>query len=889
MSSSGRHARGRRAGLPSAASRVHALGRHSGGGGAAGATHAPVIALLGPTNTGKTHRAIERMLAHRTGMIGLPLRLLAREVYDRVTARVGEAAVALVTGEEKRVPAHPRYWICTVEAMPPPADVVPGGVEFVAVDEVQLSAHRERGHVFTDRVLRARGTEETLLLGADTMRGLIGRLVPDVTIESRPRLSSLTGAGALSMSALPPRTAVVAFSATRVYELAERLRAKRGGAAVVLGALSPRARNAQVALYQSGEVDYMVATDAIGMGLNMDVDCVAFADVHKFDGRRVRALGDAELAQIAGRAGRNRNDGRFATLAPLSPLPGRTSRAIETHRFAPEERVFWRNPALDTSSLAALRASLRQRPESPHLRLAADAEDVRALDRLASDPVVTGRADHAERVALLWQVCQVPDFRSIKVDDHFGLLAALYGQLTEGDAGAAGRLRQDWVARHVRPLEDGDGDLETLLARMASIRTWTYVTHQAGWLDDPGHWQERTRAIEDKLSDALHARLVQRFVDAGARRARRVRRAAGSGAGASPQAARPLRHGKLDAKLDGKSDGQGAAPGPGPAAPASFADMLRAHLAATGGEGGVGWGQNQDQNQDHDQDNSLDILGEGGAGPRAGSPGELAANERWVDHLVDAAHARFALAPEGRIAAGGESLARLVRGHDLLHPDVVVIAERPLGAGARMRLGRRLVAWTRDLVAELLAPLHRASPGKLSAAARGVLYQLEQGLGTIPAASARAQLDGLGPADRTGLRACGVRVGRHVVFVPVLLAPAAVATRVALCNAYMPIPDVGAPPRLTAPEPSLVSLPVDPRVPEPAYAAIGFPAYGARAVRANQVDAIAARVFEGARDAELASRLGCTVAELPSVRAAFAAGGRLVRGAADARRSRHPA
>src|SRR5499427_1653176 len=279
-------------------------------------------AVLGPTNTGKTHRAIERMLEHGSGMIGLPLRLLAREVYDRVTARVGEGAVALVTGEEKRVPTRPRYWVCTVEAMPPPEGIA-GGVDFVAIDEIQLAGHRERGHVFTDRILHARGRLETYLLGADTMRPLVRRLVPEAAVEGRPRLSTLSDAGSLAFGALPPRTAVVAFSASRVYELAERLRARRGGAAVVLGALSPRARNAQVALYQAGEVDYMVATDAIGMGLNMDVDCVAFADVHKFDGRQVRALDEAELAQIAGRAGRHRNDGRFATLAPLPPLrPG---------------------------------------------------------------------------------------------------------------------------------------------------------------------------------------------------------------------------------------------------------------------------------------------------------------------------------------------------------------------------------------------------------------------------------------------------------------------------------------------------------------------------------------------------------------------------------------
>jgi len=312
---------------------------------------APVTAVLGPTNTGKTHRAIETLLRHESGMIGLPLRLLAREVYDRVTARVGEAAVALLTGEEKRIPPRPRYWICTVEAMPPDLSV-----DFVAIDEIQLGGHRERGHVFTDRLLHARGRRETLLLGAATMRPLVERLVPQASIERQARLSTLTSVGGLAFGALPPRSALVAFSAARVYELADRLRGRRGGAAVVLGALSPRARNAQVALYQSGEVDYLVATDAIGMGLNLDVSCVAFADLRKFDGRQARTLNDAELAQIAGRAGRYQTDGSFATLAPLPALAPATVRAIEQHRFPAQERVYWRPHEVDVSSIAALLA-----------------------------------------------------------------------------------------------------------------------------------------------------------------------------------------------------------------------------------------------------------------------------------------------------------------------------------------------------------------------------------------------------------------------------------------------------------------------------------------------------------------------------------------------------
>jgi ATP-dependent RNA helicase SUPV3L1/SUV3 len=470
------------------------------------------------------------MLEHETGLIGLPLRLLAREVYDRVTARLGEDAVALVTGEEKRVPARPRYWICTVEAMPERlAASLPGderqAVDFLAVDEIQLGAHHERGHVFTDRLLHWRGRRETWFLGSDTMRPLVERLCPTAVIEGRPRLSTLTGVGSVPIGALPPRTAVVAFSATRVYEIAERLRARRGGAAVVLGALSPRARNAQVALYQAGDVDYLVATDAIGMGLNMDVDLVVFADLQKFDGRRTRPLEEAELAQIAGRAGRHHNDGRFGTLAPLPPLEPAVTRALERHRFAPVERVYWRSRDLDLRSPEALLASLSQRPPAPCLTLPQDAEDATALVRLLRDEEVRRRARGQEAVERLWEVCQIPDFRQLAFDDHHQLLRAVYLQLS----GPRGRLEAGWIDQQVRRIEDVRGDIHTLLARLAFIRTWTYVTHHAHWVDDAAGWQARTREAEERLSDALHEALVRRFVDEGRPATRRPRAAAGSG------------------------------------------------------------------------------------------------------------------------------------------------------------------------------------------------------------------------------------------------------------------------------------------------------------------------------------------------------------------------
>jgi ATP-dependent RNA helicase SUPV3L1/SUV3 len=471
-----------------------------------------VVAELGPTNTGKTYRAIERMLEHNSGIIGLPLRLLAREVYDRVTARVGEGRVALMTGEEKRLPPRPDYWICTVEAMP-----TDRRVDFLAVDEIQLAAHRERGHVFTDRLLHARGLRETWFLGADTMRPMVQSLIPHASVKRATRLSQLRYAGRRSLKSLPPRSAVVAFSADRVYELAESLRRLRGGVAVVLGALSPRTRNAQVAMYQAGEVQYLVATDAIGMGLNLDLNHVAFAALSKYDGAEQRELFPDELAQIAGRAGRHLNDGSFGTLNTLPELPPRVVSAIESHRFPAVRSLIWRNSALDFSSPESLLDSLTRAPGHAAFIRVERADDFDALRDLSRVPAIRDVATDRAHVELLWEVCQIPDFRKGLFGQHVALLRETFLQLSEGD----GKLEDAWLARQVSPLDDVSGDIHTLMDRLAAIRIWTYISHRSGWLHEAEQWQERTRRIEDALGDALHERLVERFVQRAARRSAR--------------------------------------------------------------------------------------------------------------------------------------------------------------------------------------------------------------------------------------------------------------------------------------------------------------------------------------------------------------------------------
>ncbi|MGB6936789.1 MAG: helicase-related protein, partial [Xanthobacteraceae bacterium] len=464
---------------------------------------AGVTAVLGPTNTGKTHLAIERMLSHSSGLIGLPLRLLAREVYNRAVERVGADSVALITGEEKIKPPNPRFWVATVEAMPRDLDVA-----FLAIDEIQLAADFERGHVFTDRMLNRRGREETLVLGAATMRPIVERLLPGASIVSRPRLSQLTFAGEKKLTRLPRRSAVVAFSADEVYAIAELIRRQRGGAAVVLGSLSPRTRNAQVGLYQSGEVDYLVATDAIGMGLNLDVDHIAFASDRKFDGYQYRKLNPSELAQIAGRAGRATRDGTFGTSGRCPPFEPELVQALESHTFDPVKLVQWRSSDLDFSSVGALQATLATAPTENALARAPVAEDILVLDHAARDDGVRNMIGSPADVERLWDVCQLPDYRKIAPANHAELVVTLFGYLQR-----EGKIATDWFAEQIAMADRTDGDIDTLSTRIAHIRTWTFAANRPDWLADPEHWQSVTRGVEDKLSDALHERLTERFVD----------------------------------------------------------------------------------------------------------------------------------------------------------------------------------------------------------------------------------------------------------------------------------------------------------------------------------------------------------------------------------------
>jgi ATP-dependent RNA helicase SUPV3L1/SUV3 len=767
-----------------------------------------VVALLGPTNTGKTHHALERLLQHETGMIGFPLRLLARENYDRLVALRGAAAVALVTGEERIVPAQVRYFVCTVEAMP-----LERRVDFLAIDEVQLAADRERGHIFTERLLHARGRAETLLLGADTVRPLLRRLLPAAGFVARPRLSTLRYATPRKLARLPRRSAVVAFSIGEVYALAERLRAEAGGAAVVFGALSPRTRNAQVALYQAGDVDYLVATDAIGMGLNLDIEHVAFTNLVKFDGRGPRTLTAAEVAQVAGRAGRHTRDGSFGATHELGALDAQLVSAIEQHRFAPLERFFWRSVELDFFSPTALLRSLEEPSPGPELVRMRDADDQRALAALLREPLVANLRRRSE-VELLWEVCRVPDFRNVMSDAHPRLLLQLFTHLREH-----GRLPEDWVAGQVASLDRTDGDTDTLLMRIAHIRTWTYVSQRDGWLLDAHHWRARTRAVEERLSDALHERLTAQFVD---KRTAVVARQDRDGLLLTLGEAGEL---SVQGLPVGRLEGFRFTPEPG------LRQEARGLLAAA---------------------NRL---------LRAELPARVTA-------CVEAPDSAFTLGPGGHVLWRSAEIARLQPGEEALLPRLEPLPSELLDPPQRERLRRRLAAWLDAHLRARLAPLYRLRDAPLAGVARGLVFELCEALGTVPRRQVAALAAALGPAERRDLARLGASVGRFVVYVPGLQAPALTPLKLLLHGLRH-----GAPTGML-PD-GRPSVPRDPRLPADVLAVCGYLAAGPRALRVERVERLAAELRRAEREARivpdttLAQIAACSLAELPAVRAAL--------------------
>lgn len=741
-------------------------------------------AVLGPTNTGKTWYAIKRMLAHRSGMIGLPLRLLAREVYDRVSATQGATSVALVTGEERIIPKNPRYWLCTVEAMPQNT-----GVDFLAIDEIQLCGDPERGHIFTSRLLSARGRLETMFLGSDTMRSIISSLVPETKFQRRKRLSELNYVGSKKISRIKPRSAIVAFSAEDVYAIAETVRQRRGGAAVVLGALSPRTRNAQVELYQNGDVEVLVATDAIGMGLNLDIDHVAFAGLVKFDGQRVRSLLPHEIGQIAGRAGRFRTPGTFAVTTDVEPLEAKVVSDIESGRFRPLKRLQWRNDRLAFQSIETLLETLQAPSQNPLLGWGRDADDLLALRSISDMKEIRDRVSNSLDVRLLWDVCQIPDFRKVSHYDHSELLKKVFFFIQD-----SGQVPDDWLEDQVRKVDRIDGDVEGLSRRMAFVRTWTYLSQKAEWINDTKYWREKTRYIEDKISDALHAGLTSRFVD------RRV----------SVLTRHLKRKDSLLANVD--SDGQLTIEGESVGKIEGFRFVM-------------------DDTESKDENKTL----------RQASLGSIS-KELSIRALrfYNAPDNEIGFTDQGGFMWGDYAVGKLVKGKSLYEPDVEVFVDAEAGQDSIEKIRRRLISYINQKISLHCSSLiEMNNDEQITGLARGVAYRIYESFGILPRKKISQEIKSLPQESRKLLRSHGVRFGQHAIFVFSALKPEATRIRIILWALSRDIDDIPSPPK-----PGLVTIPVGYKQFNDYCSVAGFFRAGNWAIRVDMLDRLSKMLLD---------------------------------------------
>ena len=738
-----------------------------------------IVAVLGPTNTGKTYYAIERMLGYKSGIIGLPLRLLAREVYDKITKIRGLSCVALVTGEERIVPATAKYWICTVEAMPENLSV-----ECLIVDEIQLSADLERGHVFTDRLLKSRGKLETIFLGAETMREPIKSLIPDVLLQSRKRMSSLTYAGSKKISRMPPRSAIVSFSVDNVYGIAELIRRQKGGAAVVMGALSPRTRNAQVELYQNGDVDYLVATDAIGMGLNLDINHVAFSSISKFDGRSMRFLAPNELAQIAGRAGRGMSDGSFGETGEVGSLDENIVQAIVEHRFKPLRKLMWRNSELSFLSIETLINSLDKKTDSEVLVKAREADDFIALKTLSQSSDLQVRIKDKQSIKLLWDVCRTPDFRGISSIEHANLLEEIFKFLHEFSA-----IPDDWIGHQVKRLDKIDGDIDVLSKRLAFIRTWTYVAQRRSWLHDDDHWRGVTRAVEDRLSDALHERLTQRFVD---RRTSVL-----------------LRRLKQKEALLAEVNENGEVNVEG-----EFIGKLE------------GFRFRQDKDTTAEEAKTI---------KSASLQALLPHFNLKADKFYNAPDTEIDFTDQGGLMWGDQAIGKMIAGDDIMHPKVVAFVDNEAGTEVLGKVERRLQHFVDRKVSVLFEPLlNLQKDGEITGLAKGFGFQLYESLGILRRQNVSKEVKSLDQDARSLLRKHGVRFGQFTVFMPLLLKPAPTRLRLilwALSQNLAEFPE--------APPPGLVTVPANKEAPENYDDMAGYRNAGERAIRIDMLERLA--------------------------------------------------
>jgi len=772
-----------------------------------------VKAILGPTNTGKTYYAMDRMLAHSSGIIGFPLRLLARENYDKAVSQVGRSQVALVTGEEKIIPPYAKYFCCTVESMPLNREF-----SFVCVDEIQLAADPDRGYIFTDRILHSRGLKETVLLGAETIRPLLQKILPDVIIETRPRLSTLSYIGVKKLTRLKPRSTIVAFSVPEVYKIAELIRTKKGGAAIVMGALSPRTRNSQVDLYQNGQVDYLIATDAIGMGLNMDIDHVAFASDSKFDGNIPRYLTPPEIAQIAGRAGRSTRNGTFGVIDESLKFDEETIEQVESHSFFPLKNLWWRNTDLNFSSVNKLVKSLDKAPPFNFMRKKVGALDAICLTHLSQIDTIKAKIENEENLSLLWNICQIPDFSNTLSGMHFNLLEKTFELLL-----SKGKLDNEWIKSQITRLDRYDGEIDTLLNRIANVRTWTFITNRSNWLDETEYWQDQAKTIEDKLSDELHERLTQRFVD------KKIV--------VLNKTLKEFNNLEAIVRIDGKVFVEGEEVG----------TLKGFDFIPTLSDG----------------ENAAPIL----SAARKTLPKEIS---RRVKELLMSDNAAFKFDNDGNILWQSNIVASLVNGENIYSPKININSSELLSDEQIKQIQLRIIEAVEGNIKSILSEaINLKDPAfqniekkhfnnnqneeksaeeeklpiiNLSGKALGIAYEVYEGLGSAKTSSLSMSINTLSDDEKTQLAKLGLRLGIETIYLPNLLKPSAIKLRALLWSVfYQNFPDHGTPPD------GRVSVVMQPEANHDFLRAIGFVPLGDLALRVDIAERLSALIRLEAR------------------------------------------
>ena len=689
-----------------------------------------ITAVLGPTNTGKTHLAVETMFEYKSGILGFPLRLLAREIFDKCVNKVGPERVALITGEEKIIPKSPNYYICTAESMP--QNIL---VDFIAIDEIQMCTDHERGHIFTDRLLNARGNKLTMLLGSHTMQHIIASLIDNVEFVSRERYSKLTYSGYKKISRLSPKTAVIAFSVDEIYAIAELVRRQKGGAAIIMGSLSPKTRNSQVELYQSGDVNFLVATDAIGMGINMDIDNVSFTNLEKFDGKKTRRLSLSEISQIAGRAGRHINNGSFGITGQCETLSVDEIEKLEKHELSKVNTIYWRNSELNFESLNNLVYSLEKKSSSEFLRKINDCEDEKVLKYLLKNNNDIKISNTKEIIQTLWECCQIPDFAKKAYGNHIDIVKKVFGFLTTKTK----KVSNDYMKMQLKYLDKYDGNIDTLTNRIANVRTWSYVSNKKGWVDNSDYWIERTKNMEDKLSDKLHEELTKSFID------RRM-----------SVLARSL---KQDILLRTEINSQN--------------EVIIDNQYI---------GKLKGMKLDLDlKSTSLktDIKSLKKAARQAIEP-ELM---KRVGRIVKSDELKLAM--DHKIYWTDNPIAHIVPGKDYLNPKLKILVDEAIDLESKEKLENYLKKWLHNLIkTELFDLVNLINLKSKNNYKRALNFQLFENNGIIKRESVSEIIKNISKEDRVNLRKSGVKIGRYHIFLPKMLKPNAVNLRINLWRAY---------------------------------------------------------------------------------------------------------